>query len=274
MMLTKVPELAAEAVRAGVDRIFVDLEIRGKRERQRGRATVISGHSIDDVGRIHAVIGTAELLVRVNPPGSWTEDEVEKVLAAGADVVMLPYFTELAEVEAFVQAVRGRATVCLLLEPAAAVARVDQFAALDGVNEIHVGLNDLHASMGLTFMYELLAGGLLDHISTRIRESCRPVRFGFGGGALLDAQHPLSPADVLREHIRLGSQMLILSKTFTGDASSVEELRGRLDLPREVNRIREVLAAARTRSKAEVEADRRRIHEQIWHVARDLNRRS
>lgn len=267
MLMTNAPDIAGEAIRSGVDRVFVDLEITGKAERQRGRSTIISGHTLDDVSGLRAVVPAGRLLVRIDPPGPGLRSQVDAVIDAGADVVMLPYFTTVDEVRAFVDAVAGRATVLLLVETAPALARVGPILAVDGVDELHVGLNDLHRSLGLTFMYEVLAAGLLDVVAERVRECGRPVRFGFGGGALLDAKHPVAPADVLREHARLGSTMIILSRTFTGDASDVKTLRERVDLPREVTRIRDVLVQARSRSADEVERDRRRIRSAIWDAA-------
>ena len=273
MLVTRDPGIARRAAEAGVDRIFVDLEIRGKRERQQGRRTVISGHTVDDVRIVRRAVPGTAVLARIDPPGATTSDEVDAVIEAGADVVMLPYFTDADEVERFVEAVGGRARACLLLETPPALARLDAILAVRGVDEIHVGLNDLHAGMGLDFMYELLSGGILDHIAARIRACGRPVRFGFGGGALIDAPHPVAPADVLREHVRLGSEMVILSKTFTGDAATVEEMDRRMDLVAEVRKIRDVLAAARRRPAGEVEADRVRIHAAIRLAAATLRAR-
>src|SRR2546428_12413643 len=135
--------------------------------------------------------------------------EEAAAVGAGADVVMLPSSQSSQQVAAFVAAVAGRAPTCLLLETAAAAVRVERIAAVGGVDEIHVGLNDLHASMGLAFMHELLAGGVLDGLASRIRAVAPAIRFGFGGGALLDAPHPLPPRDVLRQHLRLRSPDVI-----------------------------------------------------------------
>jgi 2-keto-3-deoxy-L-rhamnonate aldolase RhmA len=270
MLMTSDPGIAAEAIRAGVDRIFVDLEITGKADRQRGRSTIISGHTLADVRAVRGVVPPGRLLVRIDPPGPRLAAQVDEVIDAGADIVMLPYFTSAEEVRAFVAAVRGRAVTLLLVETAAAVTRIEPILAVPGVDEVHIGLNDLHRSLGLTFMYEVLASGLIDLVAERVRSSERTVRFGFGGGALLDAKHPVAPADVLLEHARVGSTMIILSRTFTGDAPDVATLRQRVDLQREVARIREVVAGARSRTPDEAERDRRRIHAAIWTAAAAL----
>ena len=274
MLMTNAPDVAAEAIRAGVDRVFVDLEIAGKVERQRGKSTIISGHTIEDVRAVRAVVPKGQLLVRIDPPGDGMRAQVDAVVNAGADIVMLPYFTTADEVRAFVEALAGRATSLLLVETAASLTRIDPILAIEGVDEIHVGLNDLHRSLGLSFMYEVLASGLLDLVAERVRVCGRPVRFGFGGGALLDAKHPVAPADVLREHARLGSTMIILSRTFTGDAPDAQSLRERVDLAREVERIRAVLAEARSRPPDAVERDRKRIQATIWQAAADLRARA
>jgi hypothetical protein len=274
MLMTRDPGIARAAARAGVDRIFVDLEISGKAERQRGRTTIISGHTVADLAHVREAVTDAEVLARVDPPSDRTRIDVDAAIGAGADVVMLPYFTAPAEVERFVDAVGGRARTCLLLETAAAVVRVDRIAAVPGIDEIHVGLNDLHLSMGLAFMHELLAGGTLDVLASRIRAVAPGIRFGFGGGALLDAPHPVPPRDVLREHVRLGSRMIILSRTFTGDAANASELAARIDLPVEIAKIRRAVAEARARSAEEVERDRLRIRDLIWRTVDTLSARA
>jgi hypothetical protein len=267
MLMTRDPGIARAATRAGVDRVFVDLEVEGKAERQRGRSTIISGHTLADVARVRAAIPDGELLARINPPGPRTASEVDAVIGAGADVVMLPYFANSSDVRSFVAAVGGRARTCLLLETPAAMVRLDRILAVRGIDEIHVGLNDLHISMGLTFMHELLAGGILDIIARRVHDIAPHVRFGFGGGALLDASHPVPPRDILKEHVRLGSRMIILSRTFTGDAVNEEDLHARIDLPAEIAKIRHCVAEARIRTSAETEQDRMRIRQLIWQTA-------
>lgn len=266
MLLTRDPDIASEAERAGVDRLFVDLEILGKAERQAGRPSVISGHSVADARAVRRVLHRSELLVRINPMHEGSEREIEDVIEAGADVIMLPMFISREEVESFVQRVGGRRRTCLLLETAPAMVRLNEILTVPGIDEVHVGLNDLHLSMGLTFMYELLAGGILDDIAHRVLSLTPHVVFGFGGGARIRDQHPVAPSDVLREHVRLGSRMIILSQSFTRTADSLADLRSQIDLAQEVNLVREVIQQAVARTPSEVEEDRERIHKRIWEV--------
>ena len=267
MLMTCDRGIAAEAERVGVERLFVDLEVRGKAERQAGRNTIISGHSVEDVASVRVSAPRTELMARINPPSAETPSEVDAVIAAGADVIMLPLFTHQDEVAAFVEAVAGRARVCLLLETAPAVARVDQIARVPGVDEIHVGLNDLHISFGLDFMFELVAGGIVEHVRDRVVAANPNVRFGFGGAARISALHPVTPSDVLGEHVRLGSRMIILSRTFLEGAETLSELPEGVTLAGEVSQVREALAAAVRRTPGEVESTRRRVQEATWATA-------
>ena len=182
-------------------RLFVDLERIGKAERQAGRNTFISAHQLDDVGNIKRVLQRSPLMVRVNPLHDGTPAEVEAALRQGADRLMLPMFTRASEVREFTQFVAGRAPVTLLLETAGALACLDEWIATPGLNEVYVGLNDLHLSMGHRFMFEPLAQGWVERVATAAQR--QHLRFGFGGIARLD-EGLLPGRDVLAA---LGSQL-------------------------------------------------------------------
>lgn len=163
MYITNRPDVAKIAENSGVDRIFVDMEYIGKALRQGGMDTVQSHHTIEDVRKIRERINRSELLVRVNPIHKGTGDfgssreEIEAVIEAGADVIMLPYFKTVDEVRIFVELVNGRARTFPLVETPEAVAAIDEILRMDGIDELHVGLNDLSLGLGRKFMFELLA---------------------------------------------------------------------------------------------------------------------
>lgn len=270
LFMTKFPEVALEAEDSGIDWIFVDLETLGKYERQKGRNSIISDHTVGDLRRIRQMMTEARVMARVNPITPASASEIDTVVDAGAQAVMLPMFTTPEEVETFVNLVAGRAQAWLLLETAPAVVRVDEIVTIEGIARIHVGLNDLHLSLGLNFMYESLAGGMLDRVSAAVRSADTGIQFGFGGGAQLSAGHPVAPGDILREHVRLGSNAVILSRTFHGDPQSREELARRMNLKGEIQGLREAIADAASRTSSQVEQDRIRIHAKIRETARSL----
>lgn len=218
--ITNKPEVALIAEKYGVDRIWVDLEVLGKELRQKNLDTVKSKHSISDISRIKPLLTKSEMLVRIN---SWYEGsikEIDDVVNAGADIVMLPFWKSPDEVNEFVKAVNGRCRTTLLLETKEAVNCIDQVLVNGGFDEIHIGLNDLHLSYGLTFMFELLANGTVDKLCNKFHAVGIP--YGFGGIAKLG--EGLLPAEkVIMEHYRIGSTRAILSRSFC-DADKVNVL--------------------------------------------------
>lgn len=238
-------------------RLFVDLERLGKAERQAGRNTFISAHRPADVASVRAVVRQAPLMVRINPLHDGTPAELDAVLAAGADCVMLPMFRTAGDLLAFSRLVAGRVPIVALLETAQALDTLDAWIATPGLQEVFVGLNDLHLSLGQRFMFEPLADGTVE----RVAKACHAhgLRFGFGGIARLD-EGLLPGRDVLAEHLRLGSRAVILSRTFHRDdpASVFED---------EVAALRAVEAQLARRSAAQVQADALRIAATIRRIA-------
>lgn len=216
MYITNRPEIAQIAESAGVDRIFVDMEYIGKDLRQGGMDTVQSHHTLQDVKKISEAIETAELLVRINPihEGSnqyiSTQEEIDGAIENGAQILMLPYFKTVEEVEEFVKRVDGRVKTMPLLETPEAVEVIDDILDLD-IDEIFIGLNDLSLGYGKKFMFELLSDGTVDLLSAKFRN--KDIPFGFGGIASLGKG--LLPSEyVIREHYRLESSAVILSRSF------------------------------------------------------------
>lgn len=234
MILAADPQSAIEAQNAGVDRIFYDLEWIGKAERQHGRNTVKSNNNIDDIPAVREVLNKSELLVRTNPIHAYSKEEVEKAIVYGADVLMLPMVMDHHDVEQYVEMVAGRAKVCIMIETAAAMARLDKILAVPGVDELFIGLNDLHISMGLTFMFELLSDGLVEYIAQKCNKVGMP--FGFGGIARI-GEGDLPSDNILGEHVRLGSTSVILSRTFKG-VVGVDKNARKIDLSEEVLKVR------------------------------------
>ena len=230
MYLTNRPEIALIAEEAGVDWIFVDMEFIGKDVRQSGLDTVKNHHTVDDVRNVKAAVSKAKVLVRVNPiheamtdyPSS--EDEINGTIAAGADIVMLPFFKTIVEVERFIRIVDGRAKTCLLVETPEAALLLDDILNVDGIDMIHLGLNDLHLALGMKFMFELLSDGTVDRLAAKIK--ARGIPFGFGGVATLTGG-AMPGSMVIKEHYRLGSSMVIVSRSFcnTDKITDLEEVR-------------------------------------------------
>ena len=67
LFITNNPKIAVFVMSQGADRIFVDLEILGKVERQGHLSTVISRHAPEDISLLRPLLPRGALLVRLNP---------------------------------------------------------------------------------------------------------------------------------------------------------------------------------------------------------------
>ncbi len=224
--ITNVPAVALIAERNGVDRVMIDLETLGKEERQKNMNTVKSHHTVNDVVIISNILKTSEMLVRINPWNETSNDEIEAVISAGADRIMLPMWRSITEVKAFLETINGRVHTTLLLETKEAVEIIDEVLELPLLDEIHIGLNDLHLSYGLAFMFELLTNGVVENLCKKFR--AKGIKYGFGGIARIG--EGLLPAEkIIMEHYRLGSTRAILSRSFCnveeiGDITDIEKI--------------------------------------------------
>ena len=119
----------------------------------------------------------SELLVRVNPIHDATDEycsskeEVEAVITAGADIVMLPFFKTVDEVQKFLGYVSGQAKTMHLLETSEAVKVIDDIIQIKGIDEIHIGLNDLSLSCSKSFMFELLCDGTVERLCLKFKQA-------------------------------------------------------------------------------------------------------
>mgnify|MGYP004503712617 FL=1 len=225
MYITNDPAVAKIAAEAGVDRIFIDMEVLGKAERQGGRDTVQSHHVLEDIAKVRAAIGSsAEIMARVNPLNPNSQTEIDASIENGADVIMLPMWRTADDLRQFVSMVDGRAKVMPLLETDTAADNLPVAVKVSGIDQMHIGLNDLHLCYHQKFMFQLLADGTVDRLCTKLRGANIP--YGFGGvgrpgSGTLPAEY------IIGEHYRLGSQYVILSRSFcnTGKVTDLDEIR-------------------------------------------------
>lgn len=224
--ITNNPEIALIAEKYGVERIMVDLETIGKEERQKNMNTVKSHHTVTDVRVISRMLTQAEMLVRVNPWNETSVDEIESVIAAGAGRIMLPMWKTVSEVDSFLKTVDRRVHTTLLLETKESVEIIDDILEHPLLDEIHIGLNDLHLSYGLTFMFELLANGIVENLCCKFKN--KGIQYGFGGIAKI-GEGTLPAENIVMEHYRLGSTRVILSRSFcnaeeTNDVAEIDKI--------------------------------------------------
>ncbi len=270
MYITNNPEVAEIAQRAGVDRVWVDMEYIDKDLRQGGMDTVQSHHTIEDIKKLRPVVTTAELQVRINHIYDGSKEEIEQTIEAGADVIMLPYFKTREEVEKFIGYVDGRAKTIILVETAEAFDNIDDILEVEGIDEVHIGLNDLHLAYGLDFMFELLINGKVPALCEKLRKKGK--KFGFGGIArvgygTLPAEH------IITEHYALGSQMAILSRGFC-DANKVANPKDIEEIfIKGIKDIREFEKEVSQYSEAQFEENHKIVEEKIGEIVAQIRKK-
>lgn len=218
-----------------IDWIFIDLETIGKKERQIGRDTVLSNHSITDIGRIRSKINNTKILVRCNPIGEWSKSEFEVINSMGSeiDMVMLPYFKTTDEVKAFIDLLdTSKIEPALLVETVGAIANLEEIIKLFPFRYIHIGLNDLHIERGTVSMFEPFVDGLMGKVTSILRNNNQ--NFGIGGVGKLGSDITPTPECLLNENLRLNSNGVILSRSFKGIFSEEQKDIFKMELAQSV----------------------------------------
>ena len=211
--ITNNPQVAKIAEDSGVDWIFVDMEFIGKDDRQGGLDTVQNHHTIQDIRNVREAVSKSQVLVRVNP--------IHKNHVGYFD-------SEVGDFLCFVKQANEKhnkqAKSCLLLETPEAAILLDEIMNLPGIDMIHIGLNDLHLAMGMTFIFQLLTDGIVEKLANKIKS--KGIKFGFGGIAGLHGGD-LPGSFVLKEHYRLGSTQVIVGRSFcdTKKITDLNEIR-------------------------------------------------
>lgn len=206
-------EIARIAKTAGFDMLYIDLEH--------------SPLTMDVTGQICMAAQDAGIMPAVRVPAN-TPDYISRVLDAGALGVVAPHVRSAEEARAVVRAaklppqgersntglypqlhyrtlpseetcraINDATMVIVQFETADALERADEIVAVEGVDIVLVGLNDMLADMGLAGQYDHPKVG---EIYSRVIDSCRKRGKHCGVGGL--ASRP----DLIAEYVRMGAR--------------------------------------------------------------------
>ena len=81
-------------------------------------------------------------------------------------------------------------------------------------------------------MFELLPSSLIEFIVSKFKN--KGIPFGIGGISRI-GEGTLDSQLILSEHVRLGSTKVIISRSFTNRAESLDELNRNIDYKKEIN---------------------------------------
>jgi len=218
--------------------VMLDLESAGKQARQGHVNTWKSSHKMSDLDQIRRSVPAGRLIVRVDP---WNKDpkrQIKEALEGGADWIMLPMFTELSELQQFIEWLDGRAEPLPLVETAEALTGMPVWIEHLNLKRFHVGLNDLYLAQKQRFLFQPIAEGQLEQLAQSAND--HNVEFGIGGTARAN-EGIIKPEVLLGEHVRLGSSAVILSQTFHRNSATSEEFIHGFDFFDELNRLKKIV---------------------------------
>jgi hypothetical protein len=239
------PKIIVEAMAGGVRGVMIDMETRGKQDRQAGFDTQINQDTYEDIRHIKRNTA-AWVITRVNGFWDGTADEVQQAIDHGADEILLPMVRTVDQVESALKIVRGQIPMGIFVETANAVQCSRELSQLP-LSRVYVGLNDLAIDRQLRNIFTSVADGTLDEIRSYFHQP-----FGFGGLTLPDAGSPIPCRLLISENARLKTQFSFLRRSYFRDTAGK-------DLALETPRLLQALRDSMQLSQSDLERDHREL---------------
>lgn len=231
---------------AGISRVVVDWERREKDERQHGYHLEQNYLAKSDLIRVRKSF-PGKIVCRINPIHDKSDVEIDEAIDSGSDIIMLPMFKTIQEVDKFIVLVAKRAEIILLFECREAIEIACELRNRE-FEEVYIGLNDLSISLGLSFAYQVIEMSILD----RMRDLFPDRIFGFGGITILGGGYPLSTELILTEMARLDCRSVIIRRAFKRDVEGK-------DWEKEIAAIRNEYDKLKKRNQKEIVHDREQL---------------
>ncbi len=253
MLFAHEKALLEKAWGADISRVVVDWETRGKDERQHGYHLEQNNLAKSDLIRARKSF-PGKIVCRINPIHDKSDVEITDAINSGSDIIMLPMFKTIHEVDEFITLVDKRAKTILLFESVEAIEIASKLRNRE-FEEVYIGLNDLSISLELKFAYQVIETDILD----RMRNLFPDRNFGFGGITISGGGYPLSTELILTEMARLDCRNVIIRRAFKKD---VEGKNWAL----EIAAIRNEYNKLKKRNQKEVVHDREQLLNKIREI--------
>jgi hypothetical protein len=212
----------------GIQQIMVDAEILGKAIRQSGLNAVINSHKIDDVTKLKNSGIKAKVICRINSFHESINLEIEQAINAGADILMFPMIQNIDNFKFMVEQVNNRVAILPLIETPYSIFKLKEIINIANPSQVHFGLNDLHLSLGMKNLFEVL----LSHaFSSAVAFASNKVELiGIGGIGDPSIPQKINPSLLINEYKSLGSHSVILSRSFFTEGYEPNRILGALSL--------------------------------------------
>ena len=143
-------------------------------------------------------------------------------------------FKSVKDLNFILNIIDNRSKLIPLIENPTCFMKTEDYIDLKNIGFFYFGLNDINIGMGNDFLFEALAYDLLKPYFNLLKENKLP--FGFGGMATLEGGE-LPGKYVFSEHIRNGSNYVILSRAFHKNSNNIKEFRKNVDIKNEISNI-------------------------------------
>jgi hypothetical protein len=206
------------------DAVIVDWERAGKSTRQEhahlsvGFEPSMGTDSPDQLRHVRASFD-GRLIVRTNPVGPTTADEFTVAKQEGANDVLLPMVRSPHELASALELAGPTIDVGIMVETVDGIRNLDALIALRP-SFCFVGLVDLALERTTSNLFAPIVDGLLDDVSTALRNANIP--FGFGGLTLPGYGTPIPSELLAGEMSRVGASFGILRRSFLADLSRTD----------------------------------------------------
>lgn len=214
---------------AGVQQIMVDTETLGKTERQYGKNAVLNRHAISDVVKLKNISLKSEIICRINSYNPKTFLEIEEVINSGADSIMIPMINSISDFTKIVDLINGRIKIIPLVETGYSLFKLEEIVDVSRPCQIHFGLNDLHISLGLSNLFEILLSPVFSS-TVRFMDKTNVKLLGIGGIGDPLLNHRISPLLLLKKYKSIGGNSTILSRSFFNGKYNAHDIQRKLKM--------------------------------------------
>jgi hypothetical protein len=212
--ITNNPQYAKILDNCCVNQIMIDTESIGKTIRQPGNKTVINTHKIEDILLLKKENLKAEIICRINGFYSGSKEEIDLAINCGTDSIMIPMINNIDNYLEMVSYINNRCKIIPLIETPYSLLKLDNIISNIKIKQVHFGLNDLYLSLGMKNLFEVMKSNIFKQIFTYAHSFEHLKIIGFGGIGNPLNQQKIDPILILKEHLMLKSNSVILSRNF------------------------------------------------------------
>ena len=190
--------------------LLLTWENEGKTNRQSLYDTQVNEHTFDDLSLVSSH-NLPNIICRINGPGYWSTDEINRAIDLGATEILAPMIKEVREAEFVLNCVDNRVKVGLMLETNEALVIADQLDQLP-IHRFFVGLNDLSIQRNSRNLFLPFTDGTIDTLRPKISR-----KFGVAGLTHPNAGTPIPCALLIQQMKKHKSSFGFLRRAFYKD---------------------------------------------------------